>query len=663
MRHLSASILIALAIAVSACGQTRPLEVQTSRPNARELPLPKEEGAFHFVIFGDRTGGPVEGIQVLAQAVEDANLLDPDLVLTVGDLVQGYNETPQWLEQMEEYRAVMAGLDMPWYPVAGNHDVYWPLDDPPPGHHEANYETNFGPLWYWFGQKNAAFIVLYTDEGDRETNSKGYRKAATTQMSPEQLTWLESALAETANYDHVFVFLHHPRWITGSYPESNWETTHQLLAEAGNVTAVFAGHIHRQRYDGLKDGIAYYTLAATGGSMPMDLPGTGWLHHMNQVVVRKDAIEVATIPVGVVLDPEEMTPERLGDINAARTLLPIPLSAPIWVSADGPSQGEAIYQVENQTSRPLEVRATVKVAAGDWRIEPDHNHKTLAPGETGELRFALERPAGRDSDDFSFPELVWQVDFLGERRRISLPERSRLIALHPSPRAAAAPSSLPNRALAVDGRNSMVWIPPETVNLPDGPFTLEAWFRADSVEGKRAVAGKTENSEYNIMLEDGHLQFFVHLDGEYSRALAGSQDAVSPARWHHAAGVFDGQELRLYLDGRLIDRVEASGSRRVNDMPFLVGAEPGHTGGANYDFEGMIDEVRVSTVPRYHGEAFVPARRHEADEETFLLLHLDGLEAPLVLDSSGKARHGILAGKARFAPLDPARLTTPAAGS
>src|SRR5215207_363953 len=81
--------------------------IHTSRGSAKILPLPKGDDVFHFVVFGDRTGGPPEGMKVLAQAVEDANLLDPDLVMTVGDLVNGYNQTDAWLPQMEEYRSTM----------------------------------------------------------------------------------------------------------------------------------------------------------------------------------------------------------------------------------------------------------------------------------------------------------------------------------------------------------------------------------------------------------------------------------------------------------------------------------------------------------------------------------------------------------------------------
>jgi hypothetical protein len=101
--------------------------VFTTRPNARQelVPLPKEEGVFHFVIYGDRTGGPPEGIHILEQAVRDTNLLDPDFVMTVGDLVQGYNATLEWTVQMREYRKVMSKLNMRWFPVPGNHDVTW----------------------------------------------------------------------------------------------------------------------------------------------------------------------------------------------------------------------------------------------------------------------------------------------------------------------------------------------------------------------------------------------------------------------------------------------------------------------------------------------------------------------------------------------------------
>lgn len=89
------------------------------------LPAPDEQDAFFFVVFGDRTGGRPEDTAVLEQAVRDTNLLEPDLVMTVGDLVEGYNDTAPWMDQMREFKGVMDDLLCPWFPVAGNHDIYF----------------------------------------------------------------------------------------------------------------------------------------------------------------------------------------------------------------------------------------------------------------------------------------------------------------------------------------------------------------------------------------------------------------------------------------------------------------------------------------------------------------------------------------------------------
>ncbi len=634
---------------LSACVSVPPQEAQSSRPAARSLAAPEDEAVFHFIIYGDRTSGPRDGVKILAKAVEETNLLAPDLVMTVGDLVQGYNETDAWLKQAEEYRGIMNELRMPWYPVAGNHDIYWRGSAAPPGHHEANYETNFGPLWYWFGHKNAAFIVLYTDEGDPDSNRKGTEAPALVQMSAAQVAWLQETLARTAGYDHVFLFMHHPRWAGGAYKESNWDQVHEMLVDAGNVTAVFAGHLHRQRYSGRRDDIEYFVLAGIGAYMAADEPGTGWLNHMEMVSVREDRVDIATIPVGAVYDPRLMTVDYLKEIDKAMDLPVTRLSAPLELSRRGAAQGKIRYEIQNTVQVPVKVTATVTAPLEDWQIEQDRETLELVAGESGELSVALTRDTALASAAFSVPRVSLQVDYLAERGPVALPADRWLADLLPPSGGKPPEPAATNKALFLDGAGAAVMLPSDLMALPQGPLTFEAWFRADSIAGNRAIIGKSEASEYILAIYGGRPVFLFHSDGRFRPAVAGEDVRIEPGRWYHMAGVYDGTAVRLYLDGALIAQSEVPGARTVNDLPFFVGAEPNDRGGPNFLFHGAIDELRISTAARYSGESFQPQARHSADADTFLLWHMDGQGLPFVTDARGE-RHGLPLRGARFVP-------------
>lgn len=617
--------------------------IRTPREGARLLPLPAEEGSFHFAVFGDRTGGPENGVEVLARAVRETNLVAPDLVMTVGDLINGYNERPKWMAQMEEYRSIMARLAMPWFPVPGNHDIYWRGSEPPEGHHEADYEQHFGPLWYWFEHKGCGFVVLYSDESAPGTNLKGFGRDGWNRIGEQQLAWLESTLEETKDLRHVFVFLHHPRWIEASYPGTNWSVVHELFRRAGNVTAVFAGHIHRMRYEGQRDGIEYLTLASVGASMPFDIPGTGHLHHFNLVTVRDGGISIATVPVGAVLDPRAFTPEHLAEIDALRNFTPKPQGA-LAFDAEGAARGAIRCVFENPTQRPVEVEAFVDVWGRGWFSAPDLARRTVEAGQRTELAFECERAGDGFANEFRSPELVLRASWLGEELRVDLPEQRLPISIELG---ALARLPLGDGALELDGKSGAVRVESAALALPDGPFTAEVWFEARALSGRTALLAKTETSEYGIYVSDGKPSFLAHVGGRYA-TVEGREGLVPTGRPTHLAGVFDGTELRLYLDGALIGRAPASGKRRQNELPLWIGADPKGDGAPNSFLGGRVRGARVSVGARYAGESFAVPAAADADAQSVLALRFDRAIGPFAIDRSARGAHGRLVGGARI---------------
>eukprot|EP00752_Nemacystus_decipiens_P013933 g12369.t1 len=399
----------------------------TNREGAA-LDLPAEEDAFSFVIFGDRTGGPHKGINVLAQAVADTNLIEPDLVMTVGDLIDGYADDKVWLPQMKQYKEVMGELICPWFPVAGNHDVYWRGPNKPERELEPLYEMHFGPLWYAFEHKGCFFIVLYTDEGDPKTGLKNFKQPKAQTMSDEQFDWLKGILKKAGDADHVFVFVHHPRWL-GNWPGKvgygdDWKKVHKALVDAGNVSGVFAGHIHHMRHDP-KDGINYFTLATVGGHQPGWAPKAGWLHHFNLVTVRKNQVAFSALPVGGVMDPKALT----GDVSEASEVLgramPARFKAPIKIKDDGSVDDEFTVVIKNPSDQfAIDIELVPTSKDSRWLVaigKSDHAHANLKPGEEKELTFQVKRAPGKFDTTARAIILELGIDLLTEQHRFPIP--------------------------------------------------------------------------------------------------------------------------------------------------------------------------------------------------------------------------------------------------
>ena len=619
--------------------------VFTTRPESHVLPPTKPDDAFQFAIFGDRTGGVPAGLKVLRQATEDVQLLDPDLVMTVGDLIQGYNQTPQWLEQAAEYREIMDDLPMPWFPVAGNHDIYWRGPGPAPqGHHEASYEQHFGPLWYSFRHKDTGFIVMYSDEGNPTLNLKDFNTPMLQQVSEAQKSFLVDALERLKNANHVFVFLHHPRWIEARYGGSGWENIHEMFREAGNVHAVFAGHIHEMQYGGVQDGIAYYALATTGGHLSADIPGAGYLHHFNLVTVRPQSFLVTAIPVGAVMDPRKFTDEFREQVDLAMSIRPKHQSGDLQIAADGSIDGTVTYKLNNPCRHEVRLATYLNLDDTGWVTDFDHQHQTLLAGASHSINVTLAHP---DASKSAIPTLVLQPTLLAEDAAIDLPisDTPMPISLNKVP-ANFFTEPADNRALRVRDEASAVRLDASEFELPLGPFTLEAWIRPSGKSGYQGVIAKTQSSDYAFFFDEGLIDFSVHLGGKYVSTR--NADPLPTDRLVHVAGVRDAEELRLYVDGKLVDRTPCRGQRKRNRLPMWIGADPDGRGEASRPFDGWIDEVRLTSRAVYDGPTFQPETRMKRDDDTVLLFHFDRRFGPFLLSESAQPAKALLGRKSEL---------------
>ncbi|MBW2419535.1 MAG: metallophosphoesterase [Deltaproteobacteria bacterium] len=638
-----AALVAALLLGVSPAPaeQGRGAAVRAGTPSGVELRAPAEREGFSFLVFGDRTAGRPAGLPVLERAVALSNRLGGHFVMTVGDMVQGYTGEAAWLEQMREYKQIMSALEVPWYPAVGNHDVY------PPRRGEGNialYQEHFGPLYYSFDYKWAHFVVLFTDEKLSFAIPPLHQN-----MSEEQMRWLRGDLA-ASDAQQVFVFLHHPRW---TYPGTNWDEVHGILATDGRVQAVMAGHVHEYRDDGLRDGIHYYAMAVTGGNRTR-LHDSASLHHVNQVIVSRDGYAMSVLPV----EPDDPRPSPLpgdfalgSEVDAMNRLLDerwLGAEGAVEVDPAGERGSEVFVTIRNTTDRSLGYAVSL-TSSSQWQVEPEKLQGEVAPGEMGrqvvKVRSSGWAPGTRAS--------------LRADAELRYPLRSGLVEAIPS--SLELPLSIPglarlagartehNQVLVLDGSSAV------RLNLVEAlpkleAFTLEAWARGSESSARQAIASNTHASSFGIFwraLGDPKPRGLVSFQGP-GYTQVGDRD-VPPDKWTHFALVHDGELLRLYVDGRLAGKSHKPVLKNFNELPFFVGAEPSALGLPRNFFSGAVDEVRLSSVARY-ADSFVPAYHHERDPETLLLLHFDADSGGVFPDDSGREHHGWAMGKAHLAP-------------
>jgi 3',5'-cyclic AMP phosphodiesterase CpdA len=232
--------------------------------------------SFEFVFLTDIHLKPeMDAPKGFQMAIDKVNQLDPDFVLTGGDLVfdamRGNQQRCDSLFTL--YKDMSKGFQMPVYNCLGNHDLFAIYDESPekeshPDYKYGMFERYLGRTYYSFDHKGWHFIVLNSLDVTADKKYRGY-------FHQEQLNWLKQDL-ETVNKSTPIVVVSHIPMIssrtqvTGSSGSPNVENASEVfkMTENYNLKLILQGHIHWKECGFVSDRFHYIT----GGSVA----GNGW---------------------------------------------------------------------------------------------------------------------------------------------------------------------------------------------------------------------------------------------------------------------------------------------------------------------------------------------------------------------------------------------------
>lgn len=232
--------------------------------------------SFEFVFLTDIHLKPeMDAPKGFQMAIDRVNRLNPDFVLTGGDLVfdamRGNQQRCDSLFTL--YTDMSKGFKMPVYHCLGNHDLFAIYDESPekeshPDYKYGMFERYLGKTYYSFDHKGWHFIVLNSLEVTADKKYRGY-------FHQEQLSWLKQDLEMVDKSTPIVVVSHIPlinsrNQVTGGSGNPNVENAFEVfqMTENYNLKLILQGHIHWKEYGLVNDRFHYLT----GGS----IAGNGW---------------------------------------------------------------------------------------------------------------------------------------------------------------------------------------------------------------------------------------------------------------------------------------------------------------------------------------------------------------------------------------------------
>ena len=270
-------------------------------------------GKFTFAVFSDLTGGEREG--VFEVAVEQLRLLRPELIISVGDLIEGGSMDHAKLNrEWDSFDERANRAHAPVFHVGGNHDLtnsdMWQV-----------WEQRYGKRYYHFVYKDVLFLVLDTEDNSadfqqyiheirleaiRVGDTQGWEAFVQTEygqleerksgrVGVEQAAYFQEVIAQNLDVRWTYVLMHKPAWQRPG--EENFSMLETALS--GRPYTVFYGHLHSHLHE-QRHGRDYIRLGTTGGSHAPGNPAA--IDHVTLVTVSDKGTDIANLRMSGIFD-------------------------------------------------------------------------------------------------------------------------------------------------------------------------------------------------------------------------------------------------------------------------------------------------------------------------------------------------------------------------
>ncbi|MDX1961813.1 MAG: protein kinase [Pirellulales bacterium] len=175
---------------------------------------------------------------------------------------------------------------------------------------------------------------------------------------------------------------------------------------------------------------------------------------------------------------------------------------------------------------------------------------------------------------------------------------------------------------------------------------IDSWISLISATDAGSMSLETLDNRWSIALcttnYHKHRRYWTE---NYS--MATSRGVLRLRKWQHVAGVWDGKELRLYLNGKLQEvRKDVNRCTRLSGLCMMVGADPDSYFGVNLAhgyFQGTMRAVRISRGVEYT-DSFTSPENLQKTPQTAALFDFTVDSGDFAFDQSGNGNHGIVIG-------------------